>query len=115
MVTLSLVWLLMEKQELWLVIAMMYLQKDDRMRISQCISQGHCAVRSPITFCNLTKFRLDFNKYVKHINPYLKAKCGAILHNHKANEADKCSRHSRGCCAIWPWTSAIIKMTSTPM
>lgn len=28
MVTLSLVWLLMEKQELWLVIAMMYLQKD---------------------------------------------------------------------------------------
>ena len=29
MVTLSLVWLLMEKQELWLVIAMMYLQKDN--------------------------------------------------------------------------------------
>lgn len=29
MVTLSLVWLLMEKQELWLVIAMMYLQKNN--------------------------------------------------------------------------------------
>lgn len=46
MVTLSLVWLLMEKQELWLVIAMMYLQRDD----NGSMHLVHCAVRSSSFF-----------------------------------------------------------------
>lgn len=48
MVTLSLVWLLMEKQELWLVIAMMYLQKDNNQPVH--LARIHFAIQENVAF-----------------------------------------------------------------
>lgn len=78
MVTLSLVWLLMEKQELWLVIAMMYLQKGPQWVNASCVLCSKVSRTISAQFAQLP-CAFSVEKY--------KAGCGGTPLRYKTNEA----------------------------